>query len=68
MRLYTIPAGTEESRCPRGCGATVYWIESKRAGGKGIVRLPVDTSGTEGSTPDSWSEGKGRNHFEVCTA
>lgn len=64
---YTIPKGTEPARCPRGCGMTVFWIEQKRAGhAHGVARIPVDTSPIDGAEPDSWSDGRGVNHFVAC--
>lgn len=66
-QLLIVPKGTDAAKCPRGCGATVYWIEKPRGDGKkGIVRVPVDTSTRDGSEPDSMSPGRGVNHFTLC--
>lgn len=62
-----IPKGTKESR-HTSCGAAVYWVEQKRAGGKvGTARIMVDTDVSGGSEPDSLSVGRGVNHLFICT-
>lgn len=65
--MYAIEKGTSAARCPKGCGAVVFWGTFKRAGGQvGSARIPIDTDTAGGSEPDSLSGGLGINHFEVC--
>lgn len=65
--MLTIERGTSAAKCPKGCGAVVFWGTYRRGGGQvGTGRIPVDTDVAGGSEPDSLSPGLGRNHFEVC--
>lgn len=77
MRFYDIPKGTEKKKCPRHCGGDVYWIETPRsqpsnAGSgttrvaRGVVRMPIDADIDSGEHPDSFTGGRGCNHFDVC--
>ena len=67
-QFLTVPAGTSWSKCPRRCGAEVYWIERKRESGVWTVRIPVDCAVMGGSSPDGLSSGRGVNHFSLCDA
>lgn len=62
--MIVIPKGAREARCPRGCGAPIFWVEVKR--GVKTTRIPVDSSGADGQEPDSMCEGRGVNHFTLC--
>lgn len=72
-----VPAGTPPSICtghqkPDGsCMAEVYWItRSRMKQGRPIpgtsTRVPVDCDITGGSRPDSWTAGRGVNHYGTC--
>lgn len=69
--FYDVPKDAAPSKCPRNCGSDVYWIEvpnmvnGKRTGTK---RISIDVDVDGGSSPDSFSVGRGIAHLHVCGA
>lgn len=70
LQWETVPAGTQPSRCrAKECGQEIFWIERESRSKKGgIVRVPVDCDVAGGSAPDSFSPGRGVNHYQTCCA
>lgn len=68
VEFIVVPKGTRASRC-RGsdCGETIYWVERPRAGKAfGMTRVPISCDVPGGDSPDSFTDGKGVNHFTNC--
>jgi len=69
LQWETVPRDTKASICrARECGKTIYFIERPRKGKPGMARVPVDCDVEGGVTPDSFSDGRGVNHFQTCCA
>lgn len=67
LQWETVPKGTRSARCSgETCRRVIYWIERPRRGKPGTARVPVDCDVDGGSAPDSMSDGRGVNHFQMC--
>lgn len=71
----TVPKGTEPSTCTGHkkaggtCTAEIFWIErpsTAKNSKKKTVRVPVDCDVEGGEHPDSFTPGRGVNHYTTC--